>query len=90
MKRKIIQIVDRFIGAQDEAVLVALADDGTLWEGCNRCINEKQVMDRQSENNRRPPGSPAQPTIHRVYEFRWEQLAGLPDDNSNITKRWPQ
>jgi hypothetical protein len=29
MKRKIIQIVDRFISKEDTATLIALADDGT-------------------------------------------------------------
>lgn len=83
MKRKIVQIVDRFISTDDEAILVALADDGTLWEGCTRLVNNDEVMAFNvlpylERNGRTAP--------ERIYQFYWEQIPGLPDDNTNFGK----
>jgi hypothetical protein len=85
MKRKIIQIVDRFLSKDDEATLMALADDGTLWERVTYCCNEESYKVEWAAY--RVDGK--LPTPRREYKERWQQIEGLPDDNSNLTKRFP-
>ena len=84
MKRKIIQIVDRFIGREDEAVLVALAEDGTVWEYCNTVTNQDAISAAYAK--RKELGCAAWPIPKYLYEMRWERVPGLPDDNSNLWK----
>lgn len=82
MKRKIIQIVDRFISKEDEATLVALAEDGTVWEGCLRQVNkERDKYNALPYEIRKITPVPA-----NVFEFSWEQLPGLPNDNTNLSR----
>jgi hypothetical protein len=80
MKRKIIQIVDRFIGSGDEAVLVALADDGTLWEGANARVVDSPAITRDDSQGIKFKAA----VVH--WEWKWEQIRGLPDDNSNLSR----
>jgi hypothetical protein len=105
MKRKIIQIVDRFLDKESEASLIALADDGTLWEGCTQCVNEEAIKKATELNHEKmreyKESNPNHtfttwdkvpwyvPAPARVYAFHWQQIEGLPDDNSNLTKRFP-
>jgi hypothetical protein len=82
MKRKIIQIVDRFISKDEEATLVVLADDGTVWEGCMTNTNAAAVTAAIRQRNiDKTTTIPA-----RIYAFVWTQIPGLPDDNSNLGK----
>lgn len=82
MKRKIIQIIDRFINKEEEATLVALADDGTVWEGGVTNTNAAAVTDASRQRNiDKVTVIPA-----RVYTFVWTQIPGLPDDNANLGK----
>lgn len=82
MKRKIIQIVDRFLSKDDEATLVALADDGTLWERVTYCYNEELYKEQWGAYC----VDRTLPCPKREYAQRWQQIEGLPDDNSNLGK----
>lgn len=82
MKRKIIHIIDRFINKEEEATLVALADDGTVWEGWTINTNADAVMAANRQRN-----IDKTTTIPvRIYAFVWTQIPGLPDDNVNLGK----
>ena len=73
MKRKIIQIAT--MPANDPGaipVIFALADDGTVWDGCSR-LNGHYVRDDGSY------GGPK-------YEWGWEQIPALPDNLTNLSK----
>jgi hypothetical protein len=78
MKRTIIQISSRHISNEDEESVLALADDGTLWEGCNHII----------KTNAENPGGDGKPGPAKYrYEFQWERLLDLPERYSdNFTK----
>lgn len=77
MKRKIVQITERFVSHEDQADIIALADDGTLWSGglvrvitvpCQRNEKGQIIVSEQAR-----------------YEFQWEALPGLPDA-TNLTR----
>lgn len=72
MKRTIVQITNRYIDAESNATLIALADDGTLWEGI-----ETRVIDQAAGNGK--------PMTHH-WEWRWESINGLPDNTTNLSK----
>jgi hypothetical protein len=82
MKRKIVQITSVPGYEDDSPALVALAEDGTLWEGCMRIANKKEVHEA-SEARRTDPKAG---TVKAIYKFIWEPLPTLPDDNGNLTK----
>lgn len=77
MNRKIIQIATR---PQNEEVtsIIALADDGTLWEGYTRRVCDKQAVYDEK-------GKQISAAVYH-YEFQWEQLRELPGNVSNLTK----
>jgi hypothetical protein len=66
-------------------------------EGQDKLVNEAEVQVR-NEDIRKALNSnihkkldervPVPERIQYKYELTWTQLNGLPDDNSNITKRW--
>lgn len=80
MKRTIIQISSRHGSNGDEASVLALADDGTLWEGYKvGVMKEKEV--------RCPDTMRLIKAAEWVYEFQWHRLIDLPERYSdNFTK----
>lgn len=76
MKRKIIQIATMpALDAGAVPVIIALADDGTVWDGCSRLVG----------NHTREDGSYG----GAKYEWGWEQIPALPDNLSNLSKVKP-
>ena len=80
MKRTIFQIASRYVSNEDEASVLALADDGTLWEGNKvRVALEKEL--------RCPDTQRLLKAAVYKYEFQWERLIDLPERYSdNFTK----
>lgn len=76
MKRKIIQIVDRFISKEDEATLVALADDGTLWEGYQQCINEEAIKQATEYNRQKFDEFKKSPEGKAMSIIPWDKVPG--------------
>jgi hypothetical protein len=76
MKRKVIQIVDRFISKEDEATLVALADDGTLWEGMTQCINEKAIKQVAEYNQQKLKEFKETPEGKAMKFISWDKVPG--------------
>ena len=82
MKRKIIPIVGRFISKEDKVVLVALDDDGTVWEGCTQLLNRDDV--KKATAQRSIDKTTVIPAY--LYGLVWVRVPGLPDDISNLTR----
>lgn len=72
MNRKIVQINTVIYGEERNLqVTVALADDGTLWEGFVRSV-PVYFGDKQ--------------TGEREHRFIWSEFPHLPQNTSNFTK----
>lgn len=89
MKRNIVSITTLSMDNDVEGthgVVVAVADDGTLWKGGIVCLNRAQVQAyyAQVKAVAMTPTEWTPPAYQ--YGWTWEQLPGLPDDNSNLTK----
>lgn len=89
MKRKIVGIATLSMDNEVEGThgeVVALADDGTLWKGGMKCLNMEQVQAYYAQA--RASAVAATKAIPPAYQYgwAWEQLPGLPDNNSNLTK----
>ena len=72
MKRKIIQVA--CMPAADAGAvpcIIALADDGTLWDGYSEYMGQK---------------ADSQGYMVPHYEFGWHEYPGLPDNNSALTR----
>ncbi len=79
MNRKIIQISTE--GEHD--VIYALCDDGTLWKGVQKYVEDEPFKARTTPyGSKINDGHPAK--YH--YEFSWEQVPGVPSDTSNLTR----
>lgn len=73
MKRKIVQIA--CMPANDPGavpVIFALADDGTVWGGCSSIVGHHMRDDGMY--------------LGPKFEWAWDQIPSLPDNNSNLSK----
>lgn len=90
MKRKIVQICMRSMSAEDEAAVLALADDGTLWEGYNTLCNQQEIEEAYKIREEQKKGGlkveQPYPIPPCKYSFQWHQMEGLPDNTSNLSK----
>jgi len=78
MKRKIVQIaVQEHTKEGDGGRLVALADDGTLWEGGILLLNADELSAARRAGAKTPAPK---------YGWQWVQIPDLPQNTSNLTK----